>query len=387
MRFFQAATKSGKSPKGGKSDISKAAAPTATFSESSASEAGRFYITLDENAQYYECGFSCDNALLLRADDVCYFLTDSRYVLEAKQLATKGTQVVESSSFTESLATLIKQLGIKHIMANPNELTIALYERLRAELEGVGCAIALAPNFHQKLRICKTPEEIKLIKKSQKLNKRAFDDFGTFLAKSLEKGKILSERQLHYHAKGFLGHFGEYDLSFDPIVGINENAAKPHALPSPKCLLTKGDLLLFDAGIKYKRYCSDMTRTATMRGDIHFGKKQKFKDPKMQKIYDIVRKAQERAITKARSGMKAREIDALARDVIEKSGYGEYFVHSTGHGIGLDIHELPRISRLSEEVILDGMVFSIEPGIYLPGEFGVRIEDLVVMRHGRAEIV
>ena len=130
-----------------------------------------------------------------------------------------------------------------------------------------------------------------------------------------------------------------------------------------------------------------MTRTAAIKGEIHFGKKQKFKNPKYQKIYNIVLKAQEEAISKARSGMKAKQIDALARNVIEKSGYGKYFVHSTGHGVGLDIHELPRISRLSEECVEDGMVFSVEPGIYLPQEFGVRIEDLVVMKNGRAEVL
>ncbi|WP_334090475.1 M24 family metallopeptidase, partial [Helicobacter typhlonius] len=119
----------------------------------------------------------------------------------------------------------------------------------------------------------------------------------------------------------------------------------------------------------------------------HFGKKQKFKNPKYQKIYDIVLKAQEEAISKARSGMSGKQIDALARNIIEKSGYGAYFVHSTGHGVGLDIHELPRISRLSEECVEDGMVFSVEPGIYLPQEFGVRIEDLVVMKNGRAEVL
>ncbi len=195
--------------------------------------------------------------------------------------------------------------------------------------------------------------------------------------------------------------------------------------------------MLFDAGIKYKRYCSDMTRTAAVCKDMHFGKEQKFKNRlhskiyeivlKAQektiskarsgmsgkdidaiarneieksgygkyfvlhsKIYEIVLKAQEKTISKARSGMSGKDIDAIARNEIEKSGYGKYFVHSTGHGVGLDIHELPRISRLSEDRIdriEDNMVFSIEPGIYLPNEFGVRIEDVVVMRNGRAEIL
>ena len=145
--------------------------------------------------------------------------------------------------------------------------------------------------------------------------------------------------------------------------------------------------MLFDAGIKFKHYCSDMSRTASIRGVVHFGKEQKFKNRMQMRIYDIVRKAQENTIKNARSGMSGKQIDALAREVIEKSGYGKYFVHSTGHGVGLDIHELPRISRISEECVQDGMVFSIEPGIYLPDEFGVRIEDLVAMKNGRAEVL
>lgn len=120
---------------------------------------------------------------------------------------------------------------------------------------------------------------------------------------------------------------------------------------------------------------------------MSFDKTQHFKDSTLQKIYDTVLKAQEHAIKHARVGMKAKEIDALARGVIEEAGYGSYFVHSTGHGIGLDIHELPIISKRSETVIEEGMVFSVEPGIYIPHHYGVRIEDLVVMREGKARVL
>ena len=120
---------------------------------------------------------------------------------------------------------------------------------------------------------------------------------------------------------------------------------------------------------------------------MRFGKEQKFNKSKHQKIYDIVRKAQETCISKIRAGMKASEVDKLARDVIENAGYGKYFLHSTGHGIGLDIHELPIISSRSNDIIENGMVFSVEPGIYLAGEFGVRIEDLVVIENNRAQVL
>lgn len=343
------------------------------------------YLSLDESAQYYECGFSCDNALLVCIEESRFFITDSRYTLEAKELCKPHTEVIESANFIQSVQEVLQKLHIHKIVFNPQELSVQMYEKLKNALEKHKCEIIPQENFHQKLRICKSEQEIALIKISQKLNKKAFKRFGIYLNKIVKKSP--SEKELHYQAMQFLSHFGEYELSFEPIVGINANGAKPHALPNAKCYLAKNDILLFDAGIKYKRYCSDMTRTAAIKGEIHFGKKQKFKNPKYQKIYDIVLKAQEEAISKARSGMKAKQIDALARNVIEKSGYGKYFVHSTGHGVGLDIHELPRISRLSEECVEDGMVFSVEPGIYLPQEFGVRIEDLVVMKNGRAEVL
>ena len=180
---------------------------------------------------------------------------------------------------------------------------------------------------------------------------------------------------------------GKLDISFEPIVAMNENAAKPHALPTSKKLKLH-DLLLVDAGIKYKRYCSDRTCTSHVDFEkFNFKREQKFKNPKHQKVYDIVLKAQLNAITNARSGMKASEIDKLTRDVIEKAGFGKYFIHSTGHGVGLDIHEFPNINSKSDVIIEDNMVFTIEPGIYLPNEFGVRIEDTVVMQNGKAVIL
>lgn len=343
------------------------------------------YIITQESAQYYECGFSCDNAIVICADDVKFFITDSRYTLEAKQFCNKTTEVIESSDFCASVADIIAKQGFKEIVFDSQAVVVSFYEELKLAISKHKCNLTAKPNFHQQLRIYKTPKELKLIADSQKLNKKAFKRFARYLSRIVSHAK--SEQELHYEAMRFLSFNGKYALSFEHILGINANGAKPHALPSPKVLLHKGDLLLFDAGIKYKRYCSDMTRTAYIGNEVHFKKTQHFKDRKKQKIYDIVRKAQENAISKARSGMSGKEIDALARDVIEKAGYGKYFIHSTGHGIGLDIHELPRISRKSDDIIENGMVFSIEPGIYLPSKFGVRIEDLVVMKNGRADIL
>ncbi|WP_304646171.1 M24 family metallopeptidase, partial [uncultured Helicobacter sp.] len=241
------------------------------------------YLIFDENAQYYECGFSCDNALILRVGEECYFITDSRYTLEAKQ-HSYASEVIESTDFIQSTQAILQKLRVKNIIFNPRELNLAFYDRLKLALDKIDCALEPRDNFHQLLRIKKTPKEIALVAKSQKLNKKAFKHFAKYIGKMFKKSP--SEKQLHYQAMQFLSCFGEYDLSFEPIVGINANGAKPHALPSPKCFLTKNDILLFDAGIKYKRYCSDMTRTAAIRDEVHFSKKQYFKDKFMQKIYD-----------------------------------------------------------------------------------------------------
>lgn len=342
------------------------------------------YIIFDENAQYYECKFSCDNAIVLRCSDGAFFITDARYTTEAKQNCVKSVEIIESNALLDSLCALVKKLRIKELVINPSDISLSAFQKLQEKLD-FGIKFILSENFHQKLRIIKNEDEIKLLKKSQALNKAAFKAFGSFLQKAYKAES--SEKYLHYKAQKYLSHSGAYDLSFNPIVGINANAAKSHALPCERSILKKNDLLLFDAGIKYERYCSDMTRTARIHSDMSFSKNQTFKNKKHQKIYDIVRKAQDFAIKNLKAGMSGKQIDKLARDVIESSGYGAFFSHSTGHGVGLDIHELPRISRFSEDIIKDGMVFSIEPGIYLPDEFGVRIEDLVLVKNGKAEIL
>ncbi|PAF47122.1 X-Pro aminopeptidase [Helicobacter sp. 12S02634-8] len=343
------------------------------------------YFTLNENAQYFECGYSCDNGLFLKLKDEQFFITDARYTLEAKQtISQPQTQVIESSDLLATAATLINKSPIKHIIFDPHQITLGAFERLKGSLESKKTLEGIG-NFCQTKRIIKTKDQIKLIKKSQKLNKEAYKNFAKYLNKH---GHLMREQELYYRSQKYLTHNGTYRLSFEPILGINANAAKPHALPSPKVKLKYGDLLLFDAGIAYKRYCSDRTRTGFFGKDgITFSKHQNFPDKELQKIYDIVLQAQEKTIKLLRSGMSGKQIDGIAREVIDKAGYGKYFIHSTGHGIGLDIHELPFISKKSETIIEDGMVFSIEPGIYIPNRYGVRIEDLVVVEDGRAVVL
>ena len=294
-------------------------------------------------------------------------------------------------TFTEAKRQ-ITQHNIKNLGFDPMRMCVEEYHILKDIV-----SLTPMPNFTQIMRMKKSDEELKILQQAQILNLQAIHAFGEYVSK---EGKAKSEKFLWYKIADTLSHYGQYPLSFEPIVGIEGNAAKPHALPSDTTFLQNGDTLLLDCGLKYKRYCADCTRTALFFDDsIIFQKDQDFmvldestnKDRlsihEKQKIYDLVKKAQITTIENLRSGMSGKEIDSIARDIIEKGGYGKYFTHSTGHGIGLDIHEMPFISRRSETIIEDGMVFSIEPGIYIPQTFGVRIEDLVVVKQGRAVVL
>jgi len=337
------------------------------------------YILKDENAIYYECGYSSDNSIFLKLGSHRYFITDSRYTLEAKELV-KNTEVVTAQDIILKANKILSKVKIKKIFFDPKEWNIFSYNKLTSNLK---INFKEKPDFSHYKRVIKSEDEIKLLSKAVNLGEKAFNT----LAKDINKnGFGEDEYKLTYRAKSILSHFGKYSLSFDPIVAINENASKPHALPTDSRLV-KNNLLLVDAGLKYKRYCSDRTRTVSADKNFEFKLEQSFKTKKMQKIYDTVLKAHDNAISKARSGMKAKEIDALTRDIITKAGYGKYFIHSTGHGVGLDIHEMPYISSKSNMTIEDGMVYTIEPGIYIPNEFGIRIEDMVVMTNGKVKVL
>ena len=339
------------------------------------------FILKDENAVFYECGYSCDNEFLLCLDGVKYFFTDARYYFEAKSCVNAGVVVLLAQrNLISEVRAFLRKMKPSSLVFNPDELSLSEYNALSK-----GFKINFKPkaNFSRLKRICKSEDEIKILKKASEFGAKCFDEFAKFVR---ENGEGMSEKELHFNASLIFRQKNELGLSFDPIVAINENAAKAHALPGDK-ILKKGDLLLLDAGVKFKRYCSDRTRTACFDENFNFSKEQKFKNAKMQEIYEIVKEAQAAAIKVARAGVRACEIDLVARSVIAKAGYEKAFFHSTGHGVGVDIHELPVISARSETLIKEGMVFSVEPGIYLENEFGVRIEDVVVAREGGCEIL
>lgn len=339
------------------------------------------YILQDENAQYFECGFSCDHAVFLRLGSEAFFITDARYTTEASGIIKNAT-VLEGDrrDLLKTARLLIRKSGIKSLMYNPSEWNVDAYATLSDKLS---LNFQKKPNFSQRKRIIKTEAELDLLKKAALFGKDAFHRFGEFLKRD---GLGIDEMMAHFEAESIFKHRGALELSFAPIVALGENAAKPHALPTHKTL-QKGELVLLDAGVKYQRYCSDRTRTSFFDEHFNFEKEQHFKETLKQKVYDTVLFAQEAALKAVKVGVKAKEIDKAARDVIDKAGFGQFFIHSTGHGVGLDIHELPVIGSRSETIIEENMVFTIEPGIYLPEQFGVRIEDTIIARKDGAEVL
>jgi Xaa-Pro aminopeptidase len=337
------------------------------------------YILKNENAIYYECGYSCDNALYIKLEDEAFFLTDSRYKIEADR-GVIGAKVIIERDLYKRANKILKKSKIKKMIYDPKEWSIFSFDKLTDKLK---INFKSKPDFSHKKRIIKSFEEIETLTIASQLGEEAFEFFAEMIRSD---GFQKDEYNLTYMAKTALSGYGKYELSFDPIVAVNANASKPHAMPTSD-ILQKKDLLLVDAGLKYKRYCSDRTRTVYANKNFSFDTEQNFKSKKIQKAYDTVLKAHDNAIEKARTGMKAKEVDALTRNIIDKAGFGKYFVHSTGHGVGLDIHEMPYIASKSNTIIEDGMVYTIEPGIYIPDEFGIRIEDMVAMIDGRAVVL
>lgn len=334
------------------------------------------YILKDENAVYFECGYSCDNEIFIKFQNRGFFITDSRYAIEARSIIT-NSEVIESRDIIKSARLLLRSLGVRDMIYNPSDFSYFDFVNLSRDLH----INFIAKNEFSKLkRQIKSSLEIEILKEAARLGASKFDE----LSQAISSG--MSEKTINFKAENIFRDGGNLALSFNPITAINANAAKAHALPLDE-RIKSNDLLLVDAGVRYQRYCSDRTRTAEFKDGFKFTKEQKFSNSKQNEIYQIVKEAQNLAIKAVKPGVRACDIDAAARDFIAKNGYGECFFHSTGHGVGLDIHEFPIISPKSTTIIEPGMVFSVEPGIYIENEFGIRIEDVVVVTNDGCEVL
>lgn len=299
-------------------------------------------------------------------------VTDSRYTIAAReQCPDYDVQEWGKEGYYAPLLFCLRQEDIASLGIEDEALTLSTYRILRRQIEKADLlSLSLVELGRQisDLRQVKTSEELEKLRRAEAIGDRAFQK----VLDRLEVG--MTEKQVAAWLEFYMKEEGAEGFSFETIAASGFHSAMPHAVPTDK-VLEWGDFLTMDFGCLYQGYCSDMTRTVVM------GKA----NGKQREIYETVLRAQETACKGIRPGMTGREIDSLARDVIIKAGYGKYFGHSLGHSVGLEIHERPNFSPKDETVIRPGMVITVEPGIYMEGFGGVRIEDVVIITENGCE--
>ncbi len=318
-------------------------------------------ITTGVNRQY-ACGFHSTEGVVLITSDEAYLFVDFRY-FEAAQNAENGmtVQLVDSSNtYRKRIEAALK--GKKYSAVGFEESSISYCEYKKYSNDIISLPMKPASGLLNELRRVKDEEEVLSLIAAQRISERALSDVLGLIKPGITEREISAElvyRMLKYGAE---------NTSFDPIVVTGTKTSMPHGEAGDEAVKL-GDLVTMDFGCRVNGYCSDMTRTVSI-GSV---------SDEMRSVYDIVLSAQQAGIAAAKAGVKGRDIDAAARNVISKAGYGQYFGHSFGHGLGLNIHEEPNASPTSEIIMPAGAVISAEPGIYLPGKFGVRIEDVVIL--------
>lgn len=322
-------------------------------------------ITADSNIKYI-CGFLADTALIVIVGNSKYYLTDSRFTLEAKLRLGADYKVLDTERNNPyELAKCL--IGTVNRVGCDTDISYYQYSALSKafnDYEIVDITTELI-----KLRVEKSTYEIDNIIIAQRIAEKSLEEL-----KSMLKAGV-SEREIAAKLEYLMKLNGSTQTAFETIVAFGENSALPHAKSGEK-KLKLGDIVLIDFGATYNNYRSDMTRSFV------YGQC----SDKIKEIYNIVLDANISTISAIGNKMKCTEIDSVARDIIDKSGYGKYYIHSTGHGVGIDIHEEPYISQNSKVVgqLTEGMVVTVEPGIYIEGLGGIRIEDMIVVKDGKA---
>jgi len=326
-----------------------------------------FMVTSSENRRYFS-GFTGSSGVLLIDANRAILLTDFRY-LEQAQTETKdcGITVQEHQAVIwKSVASFFNEqkiVGRKQRWGFESaNLTVEDYHYLQDEATGV--QLIAQANLLNTLRSVKSEAEIKAIEKAVTVTDQAWKKVLPQIKPGLKETEVAA--LFEYEQR----RLGADQTSFQTIVASGPKSAMPHATAGAR-LLQAGDLLVLDGGAVVNGYCSDFTRTIVVGGEL--------REVKQQMIYDLVLTAQEEAIERLKPGMTGKEGDNLGRKIIAEAGYGDNFGHGLGHSLGLAIHEEPRLSPREEKVLQPGMVFTVEPGIYLPGWGGVRIEDVIVV--------
>ncbi len=310
---------------------------------------------------FYLTGFESTNAALLVDDERAVLFTDFRYAERARAL--DGVEVVETKRYLYS--DLPSHLP-SHVAFEADAVTYANYTFLQ---EG-GVELTPLRGLVESLRAVKEPEELEAIRRATEVTNRTYES----LAGEQFAGR--TEKALVWRMEVLFHEHGADEVAFATDIAAGPTAASPHAVPGDR-VVQEGDLVLVDAGAKVGGYCSDCTRTFAV-GDV---------SQSLQDVYEIVRQAQQAGLDAVGTGASGRDIDAAARAVITEAGYGENFGHGLGHGLGLLVHETPALRPESEDVLSPGNVVTVEPGIYLSGVGGVRIEDLVVVTEDGCEVL
>jgi Xaa-Pro aminopeptidase len=316
------------------------------------------FVTRAPNVGYLT-GFSGSNGQLLFSAERSTFFTDGRYTEQARRELPDLERRTYSADLHAAFAEACRGLRLERVGFESAGVSFRTYERLQ-QVEGVD--LVPVEDEIERLRWIKDEEEIALLERAQAFTDEAFDD----VLRKLGEG--ITEREVSLELEWSMRQAGADGISFDPVVAFGENAAEPHHRGTDR-QLHRGDIVLFDFGALVAGYHADMSRT------VAFGEPA----PTLREIHDVVRAAQRAGTGAVRGGALCREADRRARDVIARAGYGDQFSHSLGHGVGLELHEGPNLRAPSDDVLPSGAVVTVEPGVYVPGMGGVRIEDMVVV--------
>lgn len=322
----------------------------------------------DRSNLYYLTGFSGSFGVLIVTKDQQLLLTDSRYIARAKEEAPDYEVVEFKGRRVGIVATRLNRMKLKNVGVNSPTTSIGHFHELRDRLKRT--RLVTVKGLVEHLRMVKDNAEIATIEKAVRLTDKAFN----FILGKVEPG--VTERELAWELEKYMRTHGAEGLAFPSVVAAGPASALPHYEPGDR-VVQQGGFLLFDMGAKVARYCADLTRTVVI------GRA----NSEQKKIYKIVLAAQERAIENLRAGLTSKQADAPARETINQAGYKKNFGHGTGHGLGLNVHEGPRLSPLWKDKLQAGNVVTVEPGIYLPGWGGVRIEDVAVIEDGGCRVL
>ncbi len=320
-------------------------------------------ITKLENI-FYLTGFKGSAGWLFISNAQKYLLVDSRYFEVASQVTDNTNVVLVANLYEDTLYLLLEELSIKQFTIAKNSLYLNEYDNIVSKMTSHSIKVSTTNIDIDIIRSTKEKEEIKIIKENLNKAEVALTKTLAFIKEGVSEQELAAELEYQMRKEG-----GD-KTSFDTILLFGERSSLPHGVPTER-KLKFGDNILIDFGLSKNGYQSDITRT------LFFGRGNNF--DRMSKIYNIVKDANEKSVEAIKHSVSGKSIDLIARDIIKTNGYGEYFGHSLGHGVGIDIHELPRLSPFWDNTLQSGNVVTIEPGIYIPNIGGVRIENMAVV--------